>query len=309
MMLVVTVWLGVLVSESSLSNDLSGFGSVVGCLFEAVGRNFNVFGGDEWDLNVVGIVGILVDGSGDLSVNSVGLLVEDGALVILLSIQLLGVVFGALDELVSEVCLSAVDSDWDSGGRIGWDLFLDGVLLILEGGDWNVFLGLEGLLVSDGSWNLSLDLVLLGVVFSHGVVLGDGVWNLSGALDLLLLVDGLWLLLVVSVGLSSVLGGWDLDFNFVVLVLVDDVGLLLVDGVWNLGGGGVWDLLGDGVWDLLVNGVGLGVVLNAVFDVAFLILDDSWDLDLSGLWHLADNVSWDLLGGPVLLFLVEAIIR
>jgi len=304
----VTVGIVVLVSERVLSDSLSGFGSVVCELFEIVGWDLYVSGGEEGDLDIVGVWVQLIDASWHLSVFGVGYLVEVGGSVVLLSDVFLGVVLSSLDSLVLLVWDGTLDLEGLTSSLIGWDLSVDGVLLVLEGGDWDKLLDLEGLLVSDGLSDLSLDLVLLGVVLSHGVVLGDSVWDLAGSLLLFLDPDGLWSLLVISVFLSVVLSAGNLDLNVVVLVLVNDVGLLLVDLVWDLGGGGVWDSLGDGVWDLGVDGVVLSVVFDAIGNVCLSVWDDSWDSDLLVLGDLADDVLWNLLGGPVGLFFIEAII-
>jgi hypothetical protein len=303
-----TVWLGVLVRDLVLSNSLSELGSIVSSLFEIEGWYLHGRVGEEWDLDIVVVVGLLVDGSWHLSVFGVGLTVKNGGLVVLGADVFLGVVLSALDKSLRLVWDGSGDLEWTSYGLSGWDLSVDSVLLVLDGGDWDVLLHLEGFLVQDGSWDLSGDSVGLGVEFSHSVVLGDGVGDLAGSLDLFLDPDVLWSLLVFCVLLSVVLSSWDLDLDGVWLVLVDNVLLLLVDLVWDLGGCGVWDLLGDGVWDLLLDGVVLGVVFDAVGDVGLSVWDNSWDLDLLFLGDASDGVLWNALVGPVLLFLIEAII-
>jgi len=305
---VFTVGLGVLVRDGVLPNSLSELWSIVGGFFEIEGWYLHGRVGEEWDLDIKVVVGLLVDVSWHLSVFSVCLAVKIGGLVVLGADVFLGVELSALDKSLRLVWHGSGDLEWASYGLSGWDLSVDSVLLVLEGGDWDVLLHLEGFLVKDGSWDLSGDSVGLGVEFSHGVVLGDGVGDLAGSLDLLLLIDRLWSCFVFCVLLSVVLSSWDLDLDGVWLVLVDNVLLLLVDLVWDLGGGGVWDLLGDSVWDLLLDGVVLGVVFDAVDNVALSVWDDSWDLDLLVLGDASDGVLWNALVSPVLLFLIEAII-
>ena len=300
------LWL--LASDHVLSVGLSELWSIVSGFFEIEGWYLHGRVGDEWYLDIKVVVDLLLDSSWHLSVFSVGLAVKIGGLVVLGADVFLGVVLSALDKFLRLVWDGSGDLEWASDGLSGWDLSVDSVLLVLEGGDWDVLLHLEGFLVKDGSWDLSGDSVGLGVEFSHGVVLGDGVGDLAGSLDLLLDIDCLWSCFVFCVLLSVVLSSWDLDLDGVWLVLVDNVLLLLVDLVWDLGGGGVWDLLGDGVWDLLLDGVVLSVVFDAVDNVAFSVLDDSWDLDGLVLGDGSDGVLWNALFSPVLLFLIEAIV-
>jgi len=248
-------------------------------LFKLVGWDLDLCRGEEWDLHIEVVLFRLVGGSWNLSIGSVGFSIEDGLGGCLWCGVLLSVVLSSLDQLFFFIWHRAGDLVWHLSGLVGWDLLFDGVFLILELGDWDKFLHLEGLLLSEGLWNLLLDLVLLGIVNGLSVILGDGVWDLSGSGDGFLNPDDLGLFLVGVVLFVVVDSCWDLDFDFVVLVLVLNVIFLSVDLIWLLSGGGVWDSLVDGVWDLLVNVVGLGVVLDTVLNVTFLVLDKSWNLD------------------------------
>jgi len=275
----VLVSIVMLMSEGVLGNNFSGDGSVVGGLLELVGWDLDFTRRDEWDLDIVVVWVLLIDGPWHLFGDFVCLLVVVGLGGSPGGNVLLSVVRGALDRPLSVVWDSAGDLEWDSLGLVCWDLSIDGVLLVFECGHWDEMFLLEGFLVPDGLWNSSLNLVLFGVVHGLRVIFGDGVWDLPGAGDSLLNPDDLWVLFVDIVLFVIVLSVGDLSLDIVVLVLVLNVGLLLVNLVWDLSGGGVGDLLVDSVWNLLVNGVVLGVVLDTVLNITFLVLDPSWNLD------------------------------
>ena len=160
-----------------------------------------------------------------------------------------------------DLVVTGLNSPWDEGGLLNWNLNVNDLLLVLKDGDWNLFV--------DGSCSWDE----LGLINS----VDDGSWDVLGDLSVAEFGDLSWSvnedLLVNSVdnGVNSLLLNlsWDL--------LDDGSWDVVIDGLLNGVEDGSWDLLEDGSWDLLGHG--------------------SWDLgdDLS--WSPLNDLSWDVDGG------------